>query len=88
MRNVMDVMEGNEGPKDKQGLDASIQVMGYIFKKKKRWIGYAGAGAGGRQPKSKRNRGGGATVKWKQSCRRSKDLERGYETSEDQDIKM
>ena len=63
--------------------------MGYICKKgEKKWIGYAGAGAGGRQPKSKRNRGGGATVKWKQSCRRSEDLERGYETSEEQDIEV
>ena len=89
MRNVMDLMEGDEGLRDRQGLDASMYVMGYIFKKKeKKWIGYAGAGAGGRQPKSKRNRGGGATVKWKQVCGRSKDLERGYETSEDQDIKM
>ena len=30
--------------------------------KKEKWIGYAGAGAGGRQPKLKRSRGGGATV--------------------------
>ena len=90
MRNVMDLMEGDEGLRDRQGLDASMYVMGYIFKKKEKKNGLAMREPGqedGSQ-KSKRNRGGGATVKWKQSCRRSKDLERGYETSEDQDIKM
>ena len=34
MRNVMDLMEGDEGLRDRQGLDASMYVMGYIFKKK------------------------------------------------------
>ena len=33
--------------------------------------------------KLKRSRGGGATVKWKQSCRGSKGLERGEEMNED-----
>ena len=80
---------GERGTQGQTGLGREHVGHGvYIYIKKNRWIGYAGAGAGGRQPKSKRNRGGGATVKWKQSCRRSEDLERGYETSEEQDIEV
>ena len=41
MRNVMDLMEGDEGLRDRQGLDASMYVMGYIFKKKKEKDGLA-----------------------------------------------
>ena len=83
----MDLMEGDEGLRDKQGLDASMHVMGYIFKRQKKldWL----CGSRGRRTAAKsRNATGAGAVKWKQSCRRSKDLERGYETSEDQDIKM
>ena len=32
----MDLMEGDEGLRDRQGLDASMYVMGYIFKKEKK----------------------------------------------------
>ena len=59
MRNVMDLMERDEGLRDRQGLDASMYVMGYIFKRqrKEKWIGYAGAGVGGRQPKVETQQG-------------------------------
>ena len=59
--------------------------MGYICKKKGKTNGLAMREPGqedGSQ-KLKRSRGGDATVKWKQSCRRSKGLERGDEMSED-----
>ena len=41
MRNVMDLMEGDEGLRDRQGLDASMYVMGYIFKKEGKKNGLA-----------------------------------------------
>ena len=31
MRNVMDLIKGDEGLRDRQGLDVSMYVMGYIF---------------------------------------------------------
>ena len=63
--------------------------MGYICKKEKNnGLAMREPGQEDGSQKLKRSRGGGATVEWKQSCRRSKGLERGYETSEDQDIKM
>ena len=36
MRNVMDLIEGDKGLRDRQGLDASMYVMGYIFKRQKK----------------------------------------------------
>ena len=60
MRNVMDLMEGDEGLRDRQGLNASMYVMGvYLKRGKKNRIGYAGAGAGGRQPKVETQQGRG-----------------------------
>ena len=63
--------------------------MGYICKKgKKNGLAMREPGQEDGSQKLKRSRGGDATVKWKQSCRRSKGLERGDEMNEDQDIKM
>ena len=58
------LIEGDMGLRGRQGLGESMWVTEYICerRKEKEWVGYAGAEAGGRQPKLKRSRGEVATV--------------------------
>ena len=55
MRNVMDLIEGDKGLRDRQGLDASMYVMGYIFKKKGKKMDWLCGSRGRRTAAKSRN---------------------------------
>ena len=52
MRNVTDLIKGDKGLRDRQGLDASMYVMGYILKKREKKMDWL-CGSRGRRTAAK-----------------------------------